>query len=141
MTGQYPDHPRVAVGGVVFKHGCVLLVRRGKPPAMGEWAIPGGGVELGESLREAVEREIREETGIRVRAGEFCHLFEDIRKDRHGRVEFHYVIVDFLAEHVSGEPEPKSDALAASWITAEELPGLTVNRNTRILLKKLHFLD
>jgi len=137
---EYPDRPRIAIGGVVIQNGQVLLVQRGKPPSEGEWAIPGGSVELGESLQDAVAREILEETGLTVRAGEVCHIFEDIRRDDSGGVRFHYVIVDLWAEHVQGEPAAGSDVLQAAWISAAELMNMPVNINTMMLLKKLGFL-
>ncbi|MFH1135921.1 MAG: NUDIX hydrolase [Pseudomonadota bacterium] len=139
MAAPYPDNPRPAVGGVVIWGGRVLLVRRGQPPSQGEWAIPGGSVELGESLTEAVEREILEETGVEIIAGEVCHVFDDIRRDDRGRVMFHYVIVDFLGKYVSGEPNPASDAARAGWFRPEDLEGLEVNRNTALLLSKIGF--
>jgi 8-oxo-dGTP diphosphatase len=141
MVGEYPDRPRLAIGGVVIKDGRVLLVRRGKPPALGEWAIPGGSVELGESLAEAAEREIQEETGVLVRAGEVCHLFEAIKGDDAGRVRFHYVIIDLLAEHVSGDPVPGSDVTDAAWLSSGDLGGRDVNENTLALLRKLKFIE
>ncbi|MEW6442768.1 MAG: NUDIX hydrolase [bacterium] len=140
MTNEYPDRPRLAVGGVVIRGDKVLLVRRGREPARGEWAIPGGSVEIGETLGEAVERELREETGIQAQAGDICHLFEAIRKDETGRVRFHYVIVDLLAEYVSGAPCAADDAREAAWLSADDLPGRPVNRSTLELLKKLGFL-
>ena len=123
-----------------MQNGRVLLVQRGKPPSEGEWAIPGGSVELGESLQDAVAREILEETGLTVRAGEICHVFEDIRRDDSGAVRFHYVIVDLWAEHVQGEPTPGSDVVQAAWIQVAELINMPVNINTMVLLKKLGFL-
>ncbi len=137
--GVYPEVPLLAVGGVVFREGRVLLVRRGKPPAEGEWAVPGGRVEIGETLREAIEREIREETGIVVRAGEMCHLFEVVRRDEAGRVKFHYVIIDFRGEYISGEPVASSDACEAAWVSREELEERPVNGETLRLLRKLGF--
>lgn len=140
MEGEYPDSPMLAVGGVVIRGQRVLLVRRGKAPSKGQWAIPGGRVELGETLQEAVEREILEETGVRVQAGEICHVFDVVRRDEAGHVRFHYVIVDLMAEYVSGEPHAADDASEAGWLAPEELRDLTVNRNTRDLLKKIGFL-
>ncbi len=134
--GQYPERPRVAVGAVVFKDDRVLLVERGKPPSAGAWAIPGGSVQLGETLRQAAEREVLEETGVVIRAGEPVLTFETIEKDAGGRVRFHYVIVDLAAEHLGGEPRASSDAAAACWVSADELPQLNVNRKTRELLKQ-----
>jgi 8-oxo-dGTP diphosphatase len=140
MRAEYPDRPWLAVGGVVIRGDRVLLVRRGKPPADGEWAIPGGSVELGETLKEAVEREIREETGLIVRAGEVCHVFEALKRDDSGRIRFHYVIVDLWAEHVSGEPVPSSDATEAGWLACPDLENRPVNKSTLKLLRKLGFI-
>jgi ADP-ribose pyrophosphatase len=145
LAAEYPAHPRVAVGGVVFRdhpgpNAQVLLVRRNKPPALGEWAVPGGSVELGESLEQAVEREILEETGVAIRAGKVCHVFDDVRRDDSGRIRFHYVIVDLWGEYLSGEPLAATDVSAAAWKTAAELRGLNVNHNTRNLLGRLGFI-
>ena len=136
---EYPDKPRVAVGGVVFKDNRVLLVRRGKPPAEGEWAIPGGSVDLGETLQQAVERELREETGITVKANQIACVFDVIPRDRQGRVQFHYVIIDLMADYVSGLPWPGDDVSAARWVAPHELEGLRINATTLGLLKKLGF--
>ena len=140
MATEYPDRPCVAVGGVVMHEGRVLLVRRGQPPSMGEWAIPGGSVEVGETLAQAVEREIREETGLVVKAGAVCHVFEDIRQDPDQKIRFHYVIVDLLAQYQSGDPAPATDAAAAAWLGPADLAALPVNHNTLKLLDKLGFI-
>ncbi len=137
-TGKgYPVSPQPAVGAVVFKDQAVLLVRRGKPPALGCWAIPGGSVELGETLQEAAEREIWEETGIVIRAGEPVFAFDVIERDDHGGVRFHYVIIDLAAVYVSGDLRPGDDAMAARWVRAEDLATLRVNDTTRRLLTNL----
>ncbi len=120
MSGIYPDLPRVAVGAVVFKDGKVLLVRRGKAPSEGEWAIPGGSVRLGESLQAAAEREILEETGIVIRAKEPIYVFETIEKDDAGQIRFHYVVIDLMAEYLSGEPIAADDASDARWVSLSE---------------------
>ena len=140
MGTEYPDAPRLAVGGVVIKDDRVLLVRRGKPPAFGEWAIPGGSVELGETLQQAVKRELREETGITVRAGEICYTFEAVKRDDDGRVRFHYIIIDLTAEYISGEPAPASDVTEAAWLTPGDLAGRPINATTLELLNKLGFM-
>lgn len=140
MGTEYPDAPRLAVGGVVIKDDRVLLVCRGRPPAFGEWAIPGGSVELGETLQQAVERELREETGITVRAGEICYTFEAVKRDDEGRVRFHYIIIDLTAEYISGEIAPASDVTEAAWLTPGDLAGRPVNATTIELLNKLGFM-
>ena len=133
--GSYPAQPRVAVGAVVFKDNKVLLVRRGKPPAEDLWAIPGGRVEIGETLQEATEREILEETGIIIRALEPVYTFDVIDQDARGRTRFHYVIVDLTAEYIRGEPRAGDDASAACWVSSDELAALRVSAKTRQLLK------
>ena len=130
----YPDRPRPAVGAVVFRDSAVLLVQRGRPPAQGLWAIPGGSVRLGETLQAAAEREILEETGVVIRAGEPVFVFDVIRHDEQGRVRYHYVIVDLAAEYVSGEISPGDDAADARWVRQEEVSRLPVNPATRRLL-------
>ena len=135
---DYPNHPRLGVGAVVFKDNRVLLVLRSTPPAQHQWAIPGGRVELGETLQTAAEREVLEETGIRIRAGEPIYTFDAIDRDDAGRVRYHYVIVDLDAEYLSGEPIPDDDARDARWISARELQQLPVNRVTRRLLLQIY---
>lgn len=137
---EYPGRPRIAVGGVVIRGERVLLVRRGKQPSEGEWAIPGGSVELGETLQEAVAREILEETGISIRVGEPVHVFDDVRRDEAGRVRFHYVILDFEGEFLSGEVKAADDAWDARWVSQDEFLHLNLNKKTIHLMRKLGFL-
>jgi 8-oxo-dGTP diphosphatase len=137
---EYPDRPRVGVGAVVFREDRVLLVRRGIAPAQGLWAIPGGGLELGESLREGAEREILEETGVTIRAGEPIFTCDACERDSDGRVRFHYVIVDLAAEYVKGEVKGADDAMDARWVSPEELKELPATKNTLKLLRRIGFL-
>ena len=134
--GEYPDQPRVAVGAIVFKDSKVLLVRRGKPPARDVWAIPGGSVNVSETLQRAAEREIHEETGITIQALEPVYTFDYIERDEYGCARFHYVIVDLTADYVEGEPRPGDDALEARWVSSQEMAGLNVSQKTRRLLKE-----
>jgi ADP-ribose pyrophosphatase len=137
---SYPEAPRPAVGAVVFKDHAVLLVQRGNSPSRGMWAIPGGSVHLGETLQAAAEREIFEETGVVIRAGDTVLVFESIEKDHRGAVKYHYVIVDFAADYVSGEPRAGDDAADARWIAEDGLERLPVNPATRRLLaEKFNF--
>ncbi len=137
ITGNYPEQPRVAVGAVVFKDNKVLLVKRAKPPAKGVWAIPGGSVELGETLQHAAEREILEETGITILAKKPVYTFDLIEKDTSGRVCFHYVIIDFTADYLSGNPVPGDDAVEVRWVSSGELKTLNINQRTLQVLKSL----
>ena len=123
------------MGAVVFKDDRVLLVRRGQPPAKDHWAIPGGSVEIGETLQQAAEREIWEETGIRIRAAKPIYTFDVIERDESQGIRFHYVIVDLLADYVSGELSAGDDAVEARWVSAEEIAELTVSASTLKLLK------
>jgi ADP-ribose pyrophosphatase len=128
----------VAVGAIVFHRRRVLLVRRGRPPSQGRWAIPGGRVALGECLADAAEREIKEETGLTIRAGEPVVTFEVIDRDENAAVRYHYVIVDLEATYISGDIRPGDDALQARWVSQSELAGMAVSRKTREVLKQFY---
>jgi 8-oxo-dGTP diphosphatase len=136
---NYPDVPRVGVGAVVIKDNKVLLVRRGIPPSKNLWAIPGGHIELGETLQQTAEREILEETGVVIKAGEPIYAFDLIEQDDSGRIRFHFIVVDVKGEYVSGEPCGSDDALEARWLSWEEIKALPVSRNTLRLLRTINF--
>ena len=138
VNGAYPNRPLVAVGAVVFKEDKVLLVLRAKPPAENHWTIPGGSVELGETLQEAAEREIREETGLTIQAGEPVYTFDVIERDSNGAILFHYVIVDLAADYVSGELRPGDDATDVCWASFRDVESLKVSAATRMLLKECY---
>ena len=134
--------PRAAVGAVVFDEGKVLLVKRKYPPQKGKWAIPGGSVNLGETLQAAAEREIMEETGLSIAAKEPVHSFDLIERNASGDIIFHYVIVDVLAEYVAGNPpEPADDVSDARWFAPGKIDGLDITENTKALLLKMGFLS
>src|SRR3954469_16357759 len=118
MQREYPRQPLVGVGAVIVEKGRVLLIKRGKAPLLGEWSIPGGMLELGETLRQAAEREALEETGLVVRASELLGIFDRIVADEAGRHQYHYVLIDFLCEVISGELQAAGDAADAQWFTA-----------------------
>ena len=132
----YPTHPVVAVGAVVIHNHRVLLVKRNHPPNKDTWAIPGGKLELGETLQQAAEREIKEETGIIIKAKDPVYTFDVIERDSENQICFHYVIIDLIAHYISGTPKAEDDASDAGWISPYEMSTLSVNPNTYLLLKE-----
>ena len=118
---EYPDRPIVGVGAVIVDHGRVLLIKRGSPPLKGEWSLPGGAVELGETLRAAAEREAREETGLIVKAGEVIEVLDRIVPGKDGLPQYHYVLVDFLCTVQGGELRAGGDAADVRWATESGL--------------------
>jgi 8-oxo-dGTP diphosphatase len=130
MQREYPQQPLVGVGAVIIAEGRVALIKRGKAPLLGEWSIPGGMLELGETLRQGAEREAVEETGLIVRATEVLGVFERIVPDAGQRTSYHYVLIDFLCEVVSGEMRFAGDAADARWFTPEEVSALPLPEDT-----------
>ena len=118
---EYPARPIVGIGIVVIKHESVLLVRRGKPPNVGSWTLPGGAQEVGETMEAAARRELLEETGVSVGRLHFAAHVDNIRRDAEGRVQFHYTILDFAARWESGEPVAGSDVTEAAWVPLDGL--------------------
>ena len=140
MAREYPDKPVVGIGGVVIENDRVLLIRRGTEPLIGQWSIPGGTLELGESLQVGVARELREETGLEVRVLDLIEVFDRIfpaeasGDSSVSRPRYHYVIVDYLCERISGEPCAGSDVTDVAYVQEQDLPqfGLTETA-TRVL--------
>jgi ADP-ribose pyrophosphatase YjhB (NUDIX family) len=133
---EYPERPLLAAAAVIMRGDEVVLVRRSRAPRLGEWSIPGGAVELGESLRQAAEREALEETALTVEASEILEVFESITPDAAGKINFHYVIVDFLCRLRSGELRAGGDASEAQWFTRSELNRLNLAESTLRVLSK-----
>jgi len=137
MKREYPDHPIAAVAGVVFDdRDRLLLVRRGKDPGKGSWGIPGGAVELGEELKDAVRRELREETGIEVDPIDMITILDRVHRDDKGRVRFHYVLVEFLCRAGDGIPRASDDVDQALWVTLEEAKDYPLLPITREVIEK-----
>jgi ADP-ribose pyrophosphatase YjhB (NUDIX family) len=135
MTREYPDLPRVGVGAVVLSGDRVLLVKRGGQPSSGKWSLPGGMVELGETTVQAVEREIAEECGLRIRVAGVAGVLDRVVKDAEGRVRYHWVLVDYLAYPESETICAGSDAAEARWVAVGDVEGLDV---TDGLLDMIH---
>lgn len=118
----YPAHPRVGVGAVVLDPmQRVLLVQRGQPPSQEQWGLPGGMLEIGETLQDGLRREIREECGIEVEVLDLVSVYEPIVRDRAGNVVYHYVVLDYLCRWVSGDVRPGDDARAVAWASPQNM--------------------
>jgi 8-oxo-dGTP diphosphatase len=137
---EYPERPVVGVGAVVVHEGRVLLVKRGVAPSKGLWAVPGGALELGETLQQGAEREIMEETGVTIRAREPVYAFDFFERDQDRRMRFHFVIVDVAADYIQGDVKGADDAVEARWLSPEELDRLPVSKNTLTLLSAVGFV-
>ena len=124
MSREYPEHPRVGVGAVVLREGKVLLVKRGRPPSAGKWSLPGGLVDLGETTREAVAREVAEECGLAVRVVAVAGVVDRVVKDDAGRVRYHYVLVDYLAYPDGTHIAAGSDAAEVLWVELDRVAEL-----------------
>ncbi|HZR57788.1 MAG TPA: NUDIX hydrolase [Terriglobales bacterium] len=130
MIREYPDRPLVGIGAIIVEDGRVVLIKRGHSPLLGEWSIPGGMLELSESMRQAAVREAQEETGLVVEATELLGVFDRIVRDDDGRTLYHYVLIDFLCRRVSGELKAAGDADDARWFTREEAGKLPLPEDT-----------
>jgi len=136
MTREYPDRPLIGVGAIIVENNRVVVVRRAHEPLKGQWSVPGGVLELGETLHSGAAREALEETGLVVEVGEVLEVFDRIMRDGYGRVQFHYVLIDFLCRRVSGELRAGEDASEARWVTAEELKNFPIADSAQAVLSK-----
>lgn len=135
MSREYPARPVVGVGVVVFREDAVLLVRRGRPPRLGEWSLPGGGQETGETVREAALREVREETGLEVELIGLVDVVDSLMRDDAGRVQYHYTLIDFAARWREGEARAASDVAELRWTPLTELDDVALWSETRRVIR------
>ncbi len=136
MSREYPSQPIIGVGAVILENAAVLLVRRGNEPLKGIWSIPGGALELGESLTGAVRREVREEVGLEIEVGEIVEIFERITRDDQGEVRYHYVLVDYICRPAGGTLVAADDAADARWVPRSDLGALEVTPGTPAVIEK-----
>ena len=138
---QYPQTPLVGTAAAVFDDtGRVLLVQRGRPPRLGSWGLPGGMLEVGERLAEAAAREVREECGVEIEVGGMAGVFEPITFDAAGRIEYHYVVIDFWARYVSGEATAGDDAAAIAWVTLSAIDHYALLPESCQVIRDAHAL-
>jgi 8-oxo-dGTP diphosphatase len=135
-TRQYPDRPILGVGALIFREDCILLVERGKEPLKGFWSLPGGVVEVGETLEQAIRREVREETNLEIEILEVLEIFERIIRDDAGCPEYHYVLIDYLCRSNSGQPQPATDVAQVAWVRQEELHLYRITEGTPPVIQK-----
>ena len=135
MNREYPDCPRVGVGVLVWRDDHLLLVRRARPPGAGEWSLPGGGQELGETLFETARREVAEETGLDVEPVAVLTAVDSITRDDHGRVRFHYTLIDVVANWQAGEASAEDDVSSVCWATPDEADTLVAWSETRRVIR------
>jgi len=138
MTRTYPQAPVCAVGAIVFRGDSVLLIQRGKPPAQGKWSIPGGAVRLGETLEDAVIRELREEVKLEVRPVGVGKVIDRIYTDSEGKIAYHYVIIDYVCEAGTGQPQAGSDASDAGFLKIEKLDDMDMTEGTAEVIRDVH---
>jgi 8-oxo-dGTP diphosphatase len=136
VTREYPDYPRVGVGAVVLHEGRVLLVKRGRPPALGKWSLPGGLVDLGETTASAARREVAEECGIAVQLAGVAGVVDRVTHDETGRIRYHYVLIDYLAYAESDAVTAGSDAADVQWIPAEHVHTLDVTEGLVDMIRR-----
>lgn len=133
---EYPESPLVGVGAIIIQGDQVALVKRGHPPLQGKWSIPGGVLEIGETLRKATIREALEETGLTVEPGELLGVFERVLPDEQGKMKYHYVLIDFLCRPVAGKLIAGDDADEVRWFRREDLAPLQLARETEEVILK-----
>jgi ADP-ribose pyrophosphatase YjhB (NUDIX family) len=133
---EYPSHPLVGVGVVVFRETDVLLIRRGKPPRLGEWSLPGGAQLLGETVVTTAAREVEEETGVTFTDLQFLEVIDIIFRDQEDAVQYHYTILDYSAIWESGEPRPGDDAMDAKFVSLQEIPQLGLWEKTVAVIQE-----
>jgi ADP-ribose pyrophosphatase YjhB (NUDIX family) len=133
---RYPKHPIIGVGAILLKRDRVLMAQRGKEPLKGCWSLPGGALETGETLANAVRREVREETGLDIRPLGVLGIFERLMRDASGAPEYHYVLIDYMCRIVGGTLAPGDDVCAVEWVRRRDLAGIEITEGTLAVIEK-----
>ena len=136
LKRDYPDRPLVGVGAVIEHDGRVVIVQRGTEPLKGQWSIPGGALEVGETLRQCAVREAKEETGLQIEAGEVLEVFDAIYREADGRIVYHYVLIDIACRLVGGDLKAGGDALQAKWVTLDEVAEYEIAETARKVISR-----
>jgi mutator protein MutT len=137
MKRDYPNQPIAGVAGVIIHKNKILLTKRGNEPGYGKWGLPGGVVELGEKVDDAVKREVFEETGIEVETIKILTVFDSIRKDKTGKIRFHYILIEFLCRYIQGDIHSSDDALDAKWVPLEKLDEFDIMPFTKSFVREV----
>jgi mutator protein MutT len=138
MSRDYPERPIIGVAAVVIENNRIALVRRGRPPAYGEWSLPGGAVELGETLEKAVVREVSEEIGLEVEVLELVAVLDRIFLDKDGQVQFHYLLLDFLCRKTGGKLLASSDAISCAQVPFSALNAYKLSKETKEVINRAY---
>lgn len=136
MQREFPEVPLVGIGAIIIEDARVLLVKRAHPPLQAQWSIPGGVLEVGELVREAAIREAHEETGLIVEPGDLLGVYDRVLRNAEQRVQYHYVLIDFLCRRAGGELQAADDAAEVRWFTREDLPPLNLSEDTQDVIRK-----
>ena len=133
---RYPRRPIIGVGALIFHRGRILMAQRGKEPLKGWWSLPGGALEVGESLDFAVRREVREETGLEIEPLRVFEIFERIMRDAEGAPEYHYVLIDYICRVAGGTLCAGDDVCRVEWMKLEQLKSLQITEGTLGVIEK-----
>ncbi len=133
---RYPRRPLIGVGAILLRRDRILMAQRGKQPLQGWWSLPGGALETGEALADAVRREVREETGLEIRPLGVLEIFERIMRDASGTPEYHYVLIDYVCRITGGTLCAGDDVCAVEWVRRRDLPQLRITEGTLAVIEK-----
>lgn len=136
ISRRYPKHPLPGVGALIFRRGSILLVQRGRSPLKGYWSLPGGLIETGERIEDALKREVLEETGLIVRPRKMFEIIERIIRDKQGRAEYHYILHDYVCKVVGGELKAGDDAGRVAWVKRARLKTLQLTEGTLEVIER-----